>query len=135
MSNPAPDFNLTNLNSACERCMRLLNKPNTDSDLRQYVQEMLGYSAGTKDGVTFYRPWYVAAALLAQDIKANNLIKAGDVQFLSKEGIIKALIATQRSLDISLGLTLPLGFSVESILGNNRKRVWGSSSASANFAF
>ncbi len=135
MINPVPNFNFLEISSATARCMRLLGKPDTDKDTVELVQEMLIYSAGTKDGVIYYRPWYVAALLLSQDLTANNLLEADGVKFQSKEGIVKSFIATQRSLDLSLGLTLPPGFSIESIIGTNRKRVYGSSSATATFAF
>lgn len=141
MYNTTPEYNFTNIISATERVLRLLNKDNADSSLKELVQELLQYAAGNQNTVPIYRPWYVAATVLSQDIVANNLTEAEGVKFKDKTAIVNSFMATQRSLDLSLNLEIPLGFSADAFLLQQsgvpvqKKRSYGSSSTSATFSF
>ncbi len=120
-TNPSPEYNFVNINSATTRCMRLLGKPETDHDTTEHIQELLILSAASKPnmaGVNYYRPYIVAAILLSQDLKANNLEKAGDVVFRDKAGVIQSLLSSQASIDKSQGWLVTSGFAVADILGN-----------------
>lgn len=117
-STPSQEFNFSNINGATARCFRLLGKSTGDNDLREHCQELLLLSAATKPAYpdqTYYRPYLVAAIMLSQDIKANNLIEASGVKFNSKAPIIQAFLASQLSIDKSQGWLITTGFTVADI--------------------
>lgn len=120
MTNPSPLHNFVSIQSATERCLRLLGKNSTEADTKEHSQELLMLSAGTQGynpGVYYYRPYLVAAILLSQDFQANALTKAGDVEFKDKLGIIQAFLNTQQAIDSSQSWSVPTGFTVAEILG------------------
>ncbi len=115
---PSQEFNFSNINGATARCFRLLGKSTGDNDLREHCQELLLLSAATKPAYpdqTYYRPYLVAAIMLSQDIKANNLAEASGVIFNSKAPIVQAFLASQLSIDKAQAWIITTGFTVPDI--------------------
>jgi hypothetical protein len=80
-----------------------------DDSQDEMILDVLGSTSGSKESVVHYRPYYVAALLLEQDLARQSLSKAGDVEFTNLTTVIASLRSLQNSLDISLGLTVPPG--------------------------
>lgn len=75
----------------------------TPSDL----DTLLDVSAGTAGDVTYYRPYYVAAKLLAT--RRTQLVKAEGAEFVDPLAVAREYLGTQQALDAALGLDLPDG--------------------------
>lgn len=85
----------------------------TTPDQDSYFEELLRLSAGsTLDHPVVYRPYWVAANILEQDINNQKLVKAGDVQFTQMVTVIKSLRALQLAFDNANGLTIPEGMQI-----------------------
>ena len=75
------------------------------------LETLIEVTAGTKDGMPYGRPYYVAALLLGRQAHDDVLTKAkGGVTFGDPERTIKGWLSLQASLDRALGLTVPAGF-------------------------
>lgn len=75
-----------------------------------YLNNQLDITAGTKDSITYYRPYYVAAKFLEQLRSQQAIAEADGAKFTLLEKPIASLLALQASLDESLGLSVPPGF-------------------------
>ena len=76
------------------------------------ILEMLQDSKGmTEDHPMVYRPYYVAAKILEQDISKQQLAEAGDVKFTGLVTTINSLMGLQASIDQALGLIIPPYFA------------------------
>lgn len=72
------------------------------------IKVRLGLSAGTDPaGVTVYRPWFVAARILAN--RKIQLLGARGADFVDPLLIAEELMRTQAGIDLRLGLTVPPG--------------------------
>lgn len=77
------------------------------------LTELLTISAGVDpQGVTHYRPFYVAATFLAQNQSAQTLSSADGVQFTGLAKPIASLLQLQAGYDVSQKLTIPPGFVI-----------------------
>lgn len=86
-----------------------LSSPVQDS----YIEEILTLSAGsTPDQPLVYRPYYVAALILEQDVSRQQLTKAGDVEFTQFITVIQSLRSLQYAFDLANKLTLPPGMEI-----------------------
>lgn len=98
----------------------------TDTLTLTLIEQNLSDSAGTKDGTTYYRPYYVAARQLQRNRQDQTLESAkGGVKFTGQAIPIKSLLEEQYALDLSLGLTVPVEYQADRAL----ERTCGCSSA------
>ena len=75
-----------------------------------YLTELLELSAGKAEAVTHYRPYYVAAKFLEQNL-ARQLISAADgATFTLLKKPIESLLDLQSAYDRAQGLSVPAGF-------------------------
>ena len=75
-----------------------------------YLTELLVISAGKDpNNVTQYRPFFVAAKWLEQNLSAQALSEADGVKFTGQATPIASLLALQASIDQALSLTIPPG--------------------------
>lgn len=72
---------------------------------------MLENSAGSLGGQPYYRPWYVAAKALEQDLDAQSIESADDVKFTGQRVPIRSLLEWQAAIDSSSGAVVPEAFS------------------------
>lgn len=76
-----------------------------------FLTELLTLSAGVDaDGITHYRPFYVAANWLSQNLSGQALKSADGVVFSGQATPIASLLALQSGYDSAQGLTVPAGF-------------------------
>lgn len=76
------------------------------------ILEMLQDSKGmTEEFPTVYRPYYVAAKMLEQDLNKQQISEAGDVKFTGLVTTINSLMGLQASIDQALGLIVPQYFA------------------------
>lgn len=81
-----------------------------------YIEELLNLSAGsTGEHSQVFRPYYVAAFILEQDVSRQQLAKAGDVQFTQFVTVINSLRSLQASFDVAYSLILPPGMAILSL--------------------
>lgn len=105
----------TVLESALDRTKQLAGIDTLDFSRDDYATELLALSAGiTEDvilaDVTHYRPFYVAAKLLEQDLDVQALSEADRVKFTGQAKPIASLLALQAAYDARYYLTIPVGF-------------------------
>lgn len=81
-----------------------------DTSLDETLNEYLDLSAGTVDSVTHYRPFWVAAFYLMQNIAGQRLSEADGVVFTGDRTPILSLLFLQNAYDRDFGLTIPKGF-------------------------
>lgn len=75
------------------------------------VTELLTFSAGVApNGVTHFRPYYVAAKLAEQDQSRQSIASADGATFTGLVRPIASLYATQAAIDSALELKIPAGF-------------------------
>lgn len=98
---------LTDLTLATARAMERSEVP---ADKQAVAIELLKYSAGTQNGITVYRNFYVAAKLIEQSISDQKMRKAGDAEFSGLVVTIQSLLSTQHALDQRYNVVVPLGF-------------------------
>lgn len=80
-----------------------------------YIEELLSVSAATTgESVVVYRPYYVAAYILEQDISKQQISSAGDVDFTQLVTVIASLRSLQLSFDLANSLIIPPGMEVPS---------------------
>jgi hypothetical protein len=100
-----------NLQLAFDRAKERAGYAGTVDPLRDaYATELLTISAGKINGVTEYRPLYVAAKLLEQDLDVQALDEADKAKFTRQETTIASLLSQQMAIDLALGTIVPLGF-------------------------
>lgn len=87
----------------------------SDQDL---LTEKLTFSAGTRDGVTYYRPYYVAAKFIEQNRRTQQISESSGTKFTGLARTTQSLMMEQAALDQALGLTIPPGMTATT--GNNR---------------
>ena len=71
------------------------DNPTRDS----YIETSLGLFSGLKGQVTHYRPWYVAAMLLSQDIDQQTIKRYDVTEFTNLQDLIQSLFALQYQYD------------------------------------
>lgn len=71
------------------------------------LDTLLDVSAGTLNGQTVYRPYFVSAKLLAN--RRVQIAQAEGAVFVDPLKVARELLETQRSIDLSLGLVVPSG--------------------------
>lgn len=77
------------------------------------LQTMLENSAATLNGSPYYRPWYVAAKALEQDLDTQSIESADDVKFTGQQVPIRSLLEWQAAIDSNSGAIIPEAFSAE----------------------
>ena len=70
---------------------------------------LLAVSAGLKDGTTFYRPYFVAAALLDTALHTRKLLKGEGAEFDKPSLTVLGLLDLQAAIDKAEGLVVPPG--------------------------
>lgn len=96
---------------------RVKERSNISTPLQDaYIEELLNLSAGrTGEHSQVFRPYYVAAFILEQDVSRQQLTKAGDVQFTQFVTVIQSLRSLQSSFDVAYSLILPPGMAILSL--------------------
>lgn len=73
------------------------------------LEVLLQVSAGTKDGDTFFRPYFVCAALLDTQLHTRKLIKGEGAEFDNPSITVKGFLDLQNAIDQAEGLEIPPG--------------------------
>lgn len=91
-----------------------------------YLTELLILSAGkAPDNTIHYRPFYVAAKWLEQNLASQQISEADGAKFTGQATPIASLLALQASYDSANELTIPKGFeavTVEAAQEQQQKR-------------
>jgi hypothetical protein len=96
------------LDSALDRAKERCQRETTAND--EYLEELLAMSAGTVEGVTHYRPFYVAARFIGQDPDIRDISEAsGEAKFTLAQPRIAELMALQGAYDSAYKLIVPPG--------------------------
>lgn len=74
-----------------------------------------GITKGLKEGVDFYRPYYMVALQLWLDTN-NNIISAEGVKFNENKETVRRYLMMQRLIDTSNNLTIEESFTVDNFL-------------------
>jgi hypothetical protein len=85
--------------------------PLEDSQKDFYINVLLETFSGLAGLVRHYRPWYVAAQLLSQDIDQQSISRYDVTEFTNLESLIQSLYQTQYAYDLANNLVLPDGTS------------------------
>lgn len=124
------------LDRAKERCQR----ENSDND--EYLEELLVMSAGAVEGVTHYRPFFVAARFIAQDPDIRDIVEAsGEAKFTLAQPRIDELMGLQAAYDLAYKLTVPPGMQAaidsdhDGIAANAYRYVAGTASIATTAVF
>lgn len=113
-------FDYTNLPASKART--LARTQLTGAAVETEIDYKLEDSAGTVNDVTYYRPFYVAAVMLMQSRDDQTVTEAdgakffGNKQQFNLQPTIESLLREQLALDTRLGLTVPDGYDVGSLL-------------------
>jgi hypothetical protein len=75
-----------------------------------YLTELLELSAGKAEAVTHYRPYYVAAKFLEQNLARQQISAADGATFTLLKKPIESLLDLQSAYDRAQGLLVPAGF-------------------------
>lgn len=76
-----------------------------------YARELLAQSVGADVLLALhFRPWYVGAKLIEQNISTQQITEAEGVKFTRLQPVIDSLLQSQRQYDEANALTIPTGF-------------------------
>lgn len=115
-------FDYTDLTACKTRVFARTQLDSTDTVLSDEVGYKLEDSAATANSTTYYRPFYVAAVMLMQSRDDQTVTSAdgakffGDKQQFNLQPTIESLLREQLALERSLGLEVPDGYDVNSLL-------------------
>jgi hypothetical protein len=130
----------TDLGAALDRAKERCQRETTAND--EYLEELLVMSAGTVNGATHYRPFWVAARFIAQDPDIRDISEAsGEAKFTLAQPRIDELMASQAAYDAAYGLIVPPGMQAiidsdhDGIAANARRYVAGTSSIPTTAVF
>ena len=88
----------------------------TDSNKLEIMEQNLIDSAALKNGITYYRPYYVAARHIQRN-RLDQAIKSADgATFTNLETMVRSFLEEQLALDLANDWTVPDGFSAQNAI-------------------
>lgn len=115
-------FDYTNLTDCKTRVFHRTRLNAADAVLDTEVGYKLEDSAGTASSTIYYRPMYVGAVMLMQSRDDQTVTSADGAKFFGEkkefnlQPVIESMLREQLALDTSLGLSVPDGYDVNSLL-------------------
>lgn len=109
---PINSLPLLSLEQAVAKAAVLADAP-TDIDIEFMTDLMIPSAGKTREGVTVYRFYYVAARRLQTNLEAQAITKDSGTELTGYITPITTLLNLQLAIDLSTPLIVPLGFSAQ----------------------
>lgn len=106
---------LLSLEQAVAKAAVLADAP-TEQDVEFMTDLMLPSAGKTKDGVTVYRYYYVAARRLQTQLEMQAITEDSGTKLTGYALPIETLLNLQLAIDLSTPLIVPIGFSAQEAL-------------------